>query len=249
MREGERLPEDQAELVLTDEAVEWIAENVEQSQWDGFLDDLVELFARPWGKHTLSNRSSADRLAGLHTATTLGGTHRIVFRSSISPEGTGLIQILAIGQRSGNRIYDSVNALVASGRLTDVEAQSIWDMLALYDQVAEKYGLELWDFRPAPAPTGMIKAAVASGVLPAEIAEVLTQDEIATAMAHGWDPETGEPDPDAALDAALDRVAGSADPERILDVRSEPRCGALMPIADALCIRRRGHPGAHRSVW
>src|SRR5699024_11453302 len=61
--------------------------------------------SKPWGKHPLSNA-----LAGLNTASTLRGDHRIVFRSTISPEGTGLIEVVAIGPRSNNRVYDAVNA-------------------------------------------------------------------------------------------------------------------------------------------
>ncbi|MDO5662430.1 MAG: hypothetical protein Q4G40_07035 [Brachybacterium sp.] len=249
MREGDRLPGDQAEVVFTTEAVDWIADNIEHSQHDAFFDSVVALFAQPWGKHTLSNRTRTDRLAGLNTIETLGGGHRVVFRSSISPHGTGLIQILAIGPRAAGRIYDSVNALIASGKLTDDEAQSVWDMLALYDHVAEKHGLEVWDYQPEPAPPGLVKTVVASGVLPAGIAEVLSVDELNAAMEHGWDLQTGEVDPDRALAAALDRVAGSADPTRILHVREDTRCTAHMPISDKPCIRRRDHPGAHRSAW
>lgn len=248
MRDGERLPGDQAEVVLTSEAVDWIADNVEQSHWDEVLDDITALFAQPAGKHPLSNRSAADRLAGLNTTATLSGHYRIVFRSSVSADGTGLLQILALGPRSDNRIYDAVNALVASGKLTEDEAQSIWDMIALYDQTAEKYGLELWDFRPEPAPEGLIKAAVLSGALPRDFAEQLTKDEINEAIANAWDPETGEPDPDRALEAALGRIASSSTPERIIAQRSEPRCGAQMPIAGKPCIRIRAHAGAHRAT-
>lgn len=248
MRDGEKFPGDQAEVVLTSEAVDWIADNVEQTRWDEVLDDIRALFTRPAGKHALSNRSATDRLAGLSTTATLGTDCRIVFRSSVSAEGTGLIRIIALGTRSDNRIYDAVNALLASGKLTDDEAQSIWDMLELYDQTAEKHGLELWDYRPVPAPEGLIKTVVASGALSQEIAEQLTKDEINAAMENAWDPETGELDPERALAAALDRVAGSSTPERVIAQRAEPRCGAHMPIADRPCIRVRGHAGAHRAT-
>lgn len=49
MRAGEHFPDDQAELVLSSHVEEWIAEHVEQSQWDEVLDDLTALFAKPWG--------------------------------------------------------------------------------------------------------------------------------------------------------------------------------------------------------
>lgn len=121
MRDGEKLPNDQAEMVLSVEAVEWIARNIEESAWDGFLDDLVVLFTRPWGEHPLSNLGGASRLAGLNTATTLGGDHRIVFRVSVSDRGTGLIEVIAIGLRRNNRIYDSDSALLSVARSSDPE--------------------------------------------------------------------------------------------------------------------------------
>ncbi|WP_147243173.1 hypothetical protein [Acidipropionibacterium virtanenii] len=247
MRSGERFPDDQAELVISDEAIEWIADNLTASEQDEFLDDLTTLFRRPWGKHPLSNRSAADHLAGLNTASTLSGDHRIVFRSTVSAQGTGLIEVIAIGPRTSNRIYDAVNALVASGKLDDSITQQIWDLLALLEDTVDRYGLEPWDYLPPVAAEGLVKAAVASGVLPEDLARLMSADEITEAMAHGWDENTGQADPGGALGAALARVGGSADPEHIFASRGEPRCGAQMPRADRLCIRRRGHPGAHRS--
>lgn len=242
------LSDDPAEVIFTTEAEEWIASHVEESQWDELLDDVVALFTQPWGKHPLSNRHASDQLAGLNNTATLRGAFRIVFRSAVSPEGTGLIEILAIGPRSNNRIYDAVNSLLSSGKLSDDEVQSVWDMLEIYETTAEKHGLELWDFQPEPAPSGLIRSAVTLGVLPQELAEVLSADEINAAVAGAWDPETGDLDPARALRAAVTRVAGSADPERIFAVRQEPRCSAHMPRAGKPCVRRRGHPGAHRAV-
>lgn len=248
MRVGDRLPDGQAEVVLSSHVEEWIADNVDEAQWDEVLDDLTALFTKPWGKHPLSNRTAADQLAGLNTTATLRGDHRIVYRVSVSPEGTGLIEIIAMGPRTSNRIYDAVNALVASGTLDEDEVQSIWAMLELYEHTAEKHGLELWDYRPDPAPTGLVKSAVAIGALPQELAEMLSADELNAAIANAWDPDTGELDPTRALHAALERVAGSSDPERIVALRVEARCGAFMPRAKAPCVRRRGHAGAHRAA-
>lgn len=248
MRAGEHFLDDQAELVLSTQVEDWIAENVGDSQIDGLLDDLVALFTKPWGKHPLSNRTVGDHLAGLNTTATLRGDYRIVYRASISAEKTGLIEVVAIGPRSENRVYDAVNALIASGVLETDTVQSIWDMLELYEQTAQKHGLELWDYRPVAPPAGLVKSAVAIGALPQEIAELLSVDELNAAIGNAWDPDTGELDPGRALSAALERVAGSADPERLLSLREEPRCGALMPRAKAPCIRRRGHAGAHRAT-
>ncbi|MDN5895126.1 MAG: hypothetical protein L0H93_14030 [Nocardioides sp.] len=248
MRAGEQLPGNQAEVTFSTEAVDWIAENIEESQWDDVLDDIVALFTKPWGKHPLSHRTAMDRLAGLNTTATLRGDYRIIFRAGNSASGTGLIEIVALGPRSDNRVYDAINALVASGKLSDDEVQSIWDMLTLYETTAEKHGLELWDYRPAPAPPGLVKSVVAIGALPREIAELLSADELNATAANAWDPETGEIDPVRALRAATDRVAGSSDPERLITLREQPRCGAPMPRAAAPCIRRRGHAGAHRAT-
>lgn len=247
MRAGEHLPDDQAELVLSAQVEEWIADNITESQWDDVLDDIIALFGKPWGKHTLSNRSSTDLLAGLNTTATLHGDCRIVFRSSVSEAGTGLIEIIAIGPRTGNRVYDAVNALISSGTLDEDTVQSIWDMLELYEMTAQKHGLELRDYQPEPAPPGLVKSAVAIGALSQDVAELLSTDELNSAIAHAWDPITGELDPSRALRAALERVAGSMDPERLVAVREEPRCGAPMPRAKAPCVRRRGHAGAHRA--
>lgn len=248
MRRGERFPGDQAEVVLSDAVIEWIVEHVTDAQREEFLDSVVGLLAQPWGKHPLSNRTSTDHLAGLNTVATLTGDYRIVFRSSVSSEGTGLIEVLAIGERTGNRVYDAVNALVSTGKLEDIEIQQIWDMLRLFEDTAERYGLETWDYVPAKAAEGLVTSAVSMGVLTRDEAALMSQDEIVAAMSEAWDPATGQLDPARALRAALARVAGSNAPERILASRVEPRCNALMPRAQKPCIRRKGHPGAHRSV-
>ncbi|MCI1748320.1 MAG: hypothetical protein LKI24_09610 [Acidipropionibacterium sp.] len=247
MRTGEHLPGDQAEVVLSDDVIDWIVDHVTEDQRDEILDDIVDLFAQPWGKHPLSNRRRTDRLAGLNTASTLSGDYRIVFRSSVD-RGVGLIEIIAIGPRSGHRIYDAVNALIATGKLDEGLVQQIWDLLALYQDTADRFGLELWDYRPPAAPDGLVRAAAASGALPADSARLLSSDELMAAMADAWDPVTGKPDIERALAAAVRRVAGSSDPERVLARREEPRCGVLMPRARKPCIRRRGHPGAHRAT-
>lgn len=248
MRKGEHLPDDQAEVVLSLDVLEWIAENTTDEQRGEVLDDIVALFAQPWGKHPLSNKDGHDRLAGLNTASTLRGHARVVFRSGISAEGTGLIEIVAIGPRSDNRVHDAVNALVGCGRLDAAVVEQIWDLLAVFEDTAERFGLELWDYQPTPAPEGLVKTAVATGIMPQEIAQRLSKDELTAALENAWDPQTGELDPDRALRTALHRVAGSADPERLLAVRAEPRCNAPMPRAKKPCVRRRGHPGAHRAT-
>lgn len=248
MRKGEHFPDDQAEVVIADGVIDWIVDNITDEQRDQILDDIVALFRRPWGKHPLSNHTAADHLAGLNTATTLAGDHRIVFRSVVTEHGVGLIEIIAIGPRKDNRVYDAVNALLACGSLDPSLEQQIWALLAVYEETAERFGLELWDYRPEPAPPGLVRSSIASGALTEDVAKLLSTDEITAALADAWDPETGEPDPDRALAAAVRRVAASNDPERLMKIRGEPRCGAYMTRADDYCVRRRGHAGAHRAT-
>lgn len=108
-----------------------------------------------------------------------------------------------------------------------------------------------WDHRPPAAPEGMVKAAVASGVLPREHASVLSVDELTAALAAGFGPDG--PDPGVALAAALitarPRVPppGEARAKTIVPSRAGPRCGAVLPRAQRRCIRRKGHPGPHRA--
>ena len=83
--------------------------------------------------------------------------------------------------------------------------------------------------------------------VPTFVVVLLSADELNAALAHAWDPASGALDPGRALRAALDRVTGSSDPERILAQREQPRCNAFMPRAKAPCIRRRDHAGAHRA--
>lgn len=248
MLTGEHFSGDQAEVVISDDVTEWMIDNITDSQRDEVLDDVVALFTQPWGKHPLSNRNTADHLAGFNTATTLRGDYRIVFRSTVTSAGTGLIQVVAIGRRTDSRVYDAVNALLCCGHLDPSLEQQIWDLLKIFEDTAERFGLELWDYQPQPASAGLVKAAVVTGALTREVAERLSADEITAALEEAWDPDTGELDPERALKAALRRVASSSDPEQILKVRSEPRCGAYMVRAKAPCIRRRGHPGAHRAT-
>lgn len=247
MRAGEHFPDDQAEIVVSDQVIDWIDSNVEADQQLRVLADIVELCRAPWGKHVLSNRGQ-QKLAGFNTAESVDRTYRIVFRSTITADGVGLIEVVVVGHRRNGAVYDAASALVSSGVLTAAEVQQIWEMLELLETLhADLTGLEQWDYIPEPAPAGIQKAVVASGLLDEQVAGLLTADEIAAAMAHGWDPSTGEPDPDRALQAALERLGTSATPDRLLALRKGPRCGALMKIAGTPCIRPRGHAGAHRA--
>lgn len=68
-------------------------------------------------------------------------------------------------------------------------------------------------------------------------------------MAEGW--SDGTPDPGAALTAAMRRArAGidSGDARRIVEGRKADRCASILPRAGVRCIRRDGHPGAHRAT-
>ena len=135
-----------------------------------------------------------------------------------------------------------------SGALTAEEVTQLWDALSLVEVIAEDVGLDGWDYRPPPAPDGMVKAAVASGLLDAETAALLSKDELEAAMDKGWGDD-GKVDSARALRAALERARGRVDYPRPAPIhnRAKDRCGSLMPRAGTRCIRINGHPGPHRS--
>jgi hypothetical protein len=145
------------------------------------LAAVVALCSAPAGKHPLS-----AALAGWNTVEVLGGHRRVVFRVS-APGGVGLVEVLCLGPRADGEVCDLAAALAASGLLDGDRVTQLWDALAVLDVVAEKVGLDGWDYAPLPAPEGQAP------------------------------------------------------------VRSEPRCDAVLPRARSRCIRRRGHPGPHRS--
>jgi hypothetical protein len=243
VRRGARLPGDAAELVLSDVLVEQLA-GLTPDLREEVLAAVVRLCADPAGDHPLSGV-----LAGWNTLSVLRGRSRVVHRVDVVA-GVGLIEVLCLGPRSDSEVYDVARALVASGLLTDDEITALWDALAVLDVVAERVGLDGWDFRPEPAPEGMRRAAVAAGLLDAEVADLLGRDEVEAAMCEGWGP--AGPDPVAALVAALERARDRAVPldadgaRAVLASRGGPRCGAVMPRARRRCVRRAGHPGPHR---
>ncbi|MFI6170069.1 hypothetical protein ACIBCN_25030 [Nocardia sp. NPDC051052] len=115
--------------------------------------------------------------------------------------------------------------------------------------LVEDIGLDGWDYRPEPAPAGLIRTVAAAGLLDETIARVMSKDEINAAMSQGWGPDG--PDPRAALRAALARARAGVDPgdlNRIVAGRGEPRCDAVLPRAGAACIRRKDHPEPHRAT-
>ena len=236
-----RFPGDQAEVVFSDVFVEQLDELTEAEQID-VLAEVHRLCKRPEGKHRLGGV-----LAGWNTLDVLAKRLRVVYRASWHT-GVGLIEVLCLGPRRESEVYDIAVALVRSGLLDVDEITQLWEALALLDLVPEQIGLDRWDFRPAPAPEGMVRAAVAAGILPAEVAALLSLDELQAAMAGGWS-DSGAPDPDGALRAAMARARSRVDypgPDAVLG-RANPRCGAVMPRAGARCIRALDHPGAHRS--
>lgn len=246
MRTGERFPADQAEIVFDDVFIEALADRCEADRLS-VMADVVALCQNPVGTHPLSNRSATDRLAGWNTLDVLAKEFRVVFASRVV-NGVGLIEVLCVGPRRADAAYDLANALMATGRLTDDEVTEIWQALTLLDLLAEQVGLDGWDYRPPPAQPGMVKAAVAAGLLDEHTAALLSKDELAAALEGGWGADG--PDPVAALRAALSRARAGvdvADVTRILAGRTADRCGVVLPRAGAACIRRAGHPGAHRA--
>lgn len=245
MRRGERFPDDAAELGLTDVFVEQLVELTLHERED-VLVELVRLCDDPAGKHPLH-----APLAGWNTVEVLRGHRRCVYRASVV-DGVGSIEVLCLGPRSDSEVYDMAIALRDAGVLSDDELTDLWDALAILDVLAEQVGLDGWDFRPAPAPEGMRRAVVASGLLSEERAALLSKDELEAAMEAGWGPDG--PDPTAALVAALERARSRAvelsldEAAEILAGRADDRCGVLLPRAQRLCIRRAGHPGPHRGT-
>lgn len=247
MRGSERFPDDQAEIVFSESFLLYL-DGLTPDDREVVVAEVVRLCANPVGKHPLSNRSATDRLAGLNTVEVLAKKHRVVYAARIE-QGIGLVEVICAGPRTGNAVYDVANALVRSGELTEDEVTQIWDALALLDVLAEKTGIDGWDYLPRPAEPHLARALVQLGLLPEDIAAVVSRDEADAALRDGYD-DVGQPDPAAALVAVL-RAARSrsdyGDATDILRRRREPRCGAEMPRARATCIRRVGHPGPHRA--
>lgn len=244
MRAGGRLAGDQAELTFSD----WFTEQLEglppQERLD-LLAEVVALCAAPDGSHTLSARGRDRALVGWNTLEVSGREQRVVFHVD---EAGASIFILCLGPRRDAEVYDLATALSNSGALSQDEATQLWDALSLFDVLAEDLGLDGWDYAPPPAPAGLQRAAVASGVLEKAFAALLSRDELTAAMESGWGPDG--PDPTRALEAALRRARGNAgyDSARwVVESRAADRCAEPMPRAGLRCIRRAGHPGPHRA--
>ena len=249
MRRGERFTADQAEIAFNDVFVEYLEECLTPEEQISVLKEVVRLCDSPWGTHPLSNRGGDDQLAGWNTVDVLQKQQRVIFASR-EVDGVGFIEVLCAGPRKDGGAYDIAATLARTGRLTPDEVTQIWEALALLDVVEEDVGLDGWDYRPPPAPEGMIRTAVASGVLDDETARILSQDELHAAMLNAWGDD-GTPDPGAALRAAMARARNGVDAgdvTRILQDRRTDRCDAVMPRAGARCIRQAEHPGAHRAT-
>lgn len=248
MRGNERLPDDQAEIVFSEPFLLYL-DGLTADERESVLTDVVALCENPVGKHPLSNKSAADRLAGLNTVEVLNKRHRVVYVARVE-DGVGLIEVICAGPRTGSAVYDVANALIRSGQLTEEEVTQLWDALALLDVLTEQLGLDGWDYTPQPAEAHLVRALVQLGLLPEELAAVVSRAEAEAAMREGYD-ESGQPDQYAALMAVM-RAARSrsdyGDATDILKRRTVQRCGAEMPRARATCIRRVGHPGPHRAT-
>ena len=206
MRRTERFPNNQAEIVFSDIFVEQLEALNEHERLD-VLGAVIALCANPAGKHPLR-----APLAGWNTLAVLNSERRVVYKGSLV-RGVGLIEVLCLGPRRNQEVYDMAHAVAITGRLTDEEVIQLWVALALLDVVVEHVGLDGWDYRPEPANTGLRKTAVRSGLLDADTAAVLSKDEVLAAMQHGWG--TKGADPIKALRAALERARDSVDPTAI----------------------------------
>jgi hypothetical protein len=185
MRGNERLPDDQAEIVFSESFLLYL-DDLTPDQRESVLAEVVALCDNPLGKPPLSNRSATDRLAGLNTVEVLAKLHRVVFAARAA-HGVGLIEVICAGPCTGNAVYDVANALVRSGRLTEAEATQLWDALALLEVVAEGVGIDGWDYRPRPAEAHLVRALVQLGLLPEDLAGVVSRAEAEAAMRDGYD--------------------------------------------------------------
>jgi len=247
LRTGDTFSDNQAEIVFNDVFVEYL-EGLTEAQKRSVLVEVTSLCASPAGNHPLSNRTAADHLAGWNTVDVLNKEHRVVFSSRLTG-GVGTIEVLCAGPRRADAAYDLANALIRTGRLEPDEVTEIWQVLTLLDVLAEEVGLDGWDYAPPAAPDGMVRAIVAAGLLDEATARVLSKDELEAAMSGGWG--AGGADPVAALRAAMARARAGVDPGDIVHQvlrRREGRCGAVLPRTHQACIRKAGHPGAHRST-
>jgi hypothetical protein len=145
VRRGQRLPNNQAEVVFLDSFVEQIAQRAVSDQIE-VLAEVIRLCDEPAGKHPLR-----APLVGWNTLDVFGGHHRVVYRASIA-KGRGLIEMLCIGPRSGDVVYDITCALLDAHLLTESEVTALWDALAILDVIEEEVGLDGWDYSPPPAP-------------------------------------------------------------------------------------------------
>ncbi len=240
MRRGSRLPDDQAEIVFSDIIIEQLEQFTEDQRID-VLAEIIHLCDDPGGKHPLHTP-----LSGWNTLDALGAEFRVVYKATV-PGGVGLLEVLCIGPRSDSEVYDMAIGITRTGLLSEDEVTQLWEAIGLLDVMTEDIGLEGWDYRPAAASEGMRRAAVSSGLLSQDTANLLAKDELEAAMTSGWGPDGA--DPEKALLAALERARGSADfsVRKILEVRRDDRCGAFMVRTRSTCVRRAGHPGPHRS--
>lgn len=247
MRAGGTFPGDQAEIVFNDVFVEYL-EALPAAQRRSVLVEVTSLCANPSGDHPLSNRTATDQLAGWNTLEVLNKEHRVVFSSHVIG-GVGTIEVLCAGPRRAEAAYDLASALIRTGRLEPEEVTEIWQVLTLLDVLAEEAGLDGWDYAPPAAPQGMVRAAVAAGLLDEATARLLSKDELEAAMSHGWG--AGGADPVAALRAAMARARAGVDAGDVVGQvlrRREGRCAVVLPRTHQVCIRKAGHPGAHRST-
>lgn len=247
MQVGGKFPGDQAEIVFTDVFVEYLAD-LDKAEQLSVVETIESLTRNPAGKYPLKNSPKLENLAGVNTVETLGGEHRVIYRPR-AENGVEVIEVVVGGPRRGDEVYTAAKALEASGRLTADEVTQIWDALDLLAIASDAAGLASWDYRPDPTDAGHRTTVVKAGVLPADIAAVLSKDELNEAMAAAWSDGTGIPNQEDAIEAALRRArSNSLTARELVASRVGPRCGWPMPRVKRPCVRREGHPGAHRSV-
>jgi hypothetical protein len=99
-RPGERFPHNLGEVVFSDIFVEQLKADLSEADPIEVLSDLVNPCDAPRRKHPLSSP-----FAWWNTRSVLQTEIRVVYKASIV-HGTGLIEVLCLGQRRDSKVYD-----------------------------------------------------------------------------------------------------------------------------------------------
>jgi hypothetical protein len=168
-------PMSQTEIMFCDPFIKDL-ESLDEQEAETVLAEIVALCRRSLGTSG-HDPTIGVRLAGWNTLYVLGGEYRVVFAYRLVND-VGIIEVLCSGSRNGDALYDMAADLTGTGKLTEDEISEIWVALALLEIVVGRVGEDGWDDPPKSAPVGMQRAAVVSGLLEQNVANVLTLVEL-----------------------------------------------------------------------